>query len=264
MNKILITGHSGFVGENVCQNLQANGNECIGLSRTVSLNTHVDLITSDLSKIKNVEFLEKFVINGIIHLAANSNVNDCEQNPTESYKINVKASVLLAKHAAEKNIPFVFASSDQVFDGRKGNYKPSDEANPINEYGKQKRQAEIEILKVNPNAVVCRLPLMLGEHGGYEKAFVENLKAGKILTLFTDEIRSVEQVEVVAQKLVKALSFKGGFYHFGGPKAINRYEIGLILAEKNGLNKNLLQKGLQIDVKMLAARPKDVSLINNV
>ena len=61
-----------------------------------------------------------------------------------------------------------------------------------------------------------------------------------------------------------ALNFKGGIYHFGGPKAINRYEIGIMLAEKHQLDKNLLQKGLQSDVKMMAARPSDVSMVGSV
>jgi len=264
MNKILVTGHSGFVGKNICKELEVNDYEIIGVGRTNQKEYNYQVIKKDLSNIESVDFLENRNIEGVIHLAANSNVNDCELNPNESFKINVEASVLLAEYAAKHNIPFVFTSSDQVFDGKKGNYKPSDNAAPINEYGKQKRAAEIEILKINPNAVICRLPLMIGKNGGYAKAFVENLKASKRQTLFTDEIRSVEQVEVVAQKLVKALNFKGGIYHFGGPKAMNRYEIGVMLAEKYGLDKNLLQKGLQSEVKMLAARPSDVSMVENV
>ncbi len=34
-----------------------------------------------------------------------------------------------------------------------------------------------------------------------------------------------------------------------------------MLAGKHGLNKNLLKKGLQSDVKMLANRPSDVSMV---
>lgn len=264
MNKILITGHSGFVGQNICRVLQVNDYEIIGLGRTEKSIENFEVIVRDLSQTETNDFLEKYEIKGIIHLAANSNVNDCEQKPEESFKINVKASVLLAEYAANNQIPFVFASSDQVFCGAKGNYKPKDIVEPLNEYGKQKRQAEIEILNVNSNAIICRLPLMLGENGGYEKAFVENLKSGKKQTLFTDEIRSVEQVEFVAEKLIKALNFKGGIYHFGGPKAMNRYKIGVMLAEKHNLNINLLQKGLQGDVKMLAARPKNASMTDNV
>lgn len=264
MNKILITGYSGFLGANVVNILKNKDNKVVGLGRTISELIDFEIITSDLCQIESVDFLKEYGLKGIIHLAANSNVNDCEQNPTESYIVNVKASVLLAEFASKHQIPFVFASSDQVFDGKKGNYQPTDKAEPVNEYGKQKRQAEIKILNANANAVICRLPLMVGKNGGYEKAFVENLKQGKTQTLFTDEIRSVEQVEIVAQKLIKALNFKGGIYHFGGPKAMNRYEIGMMLAKKNGLDVSLLKKGLQSEVKMLAARPSDVSLINNV
>ena len=105
---------------------------------------------------------------------------------------------------------------------------------------------------------------MIGGHGGYELVFIENLKAGKTQILFTDEVRSVEQVETVAEKLIKALNFEGGIYHLGGPKALNRYELGLQLAQKYELGIALIKAGVQADMKMPAARPKNVSMIENV
>lgn len=261
MNKLLITGASGFVGAALCKIANKQSFKLLGMQRRAEKTENFESISCDLSKKQNFEFLDAYNLSGIIHLAANSDVNACEQAPEESYTLNVEASRRLAAYAKERKIPFVFASSDQVFDGEKGNYQTTDKALPINQYGKQKLEAENECLRLNINSVICRLPLMLGAHGGYEKNFVTNLKEGKVQKLFTDEIRSVAQVEQVCKSLLDALNWQGGRYHLGGPKAMNRYEIGLELAKKYELTSSLIRPAKQFDVAMAAARPKNVSMV---
>ena len=259
---ILLTGHTGFVGQYVLEKAGSFDMKILGLSRNPSSSSSKQ-ISCDLSTCKHLDFLENHELNGIIHLAANSNVNACEEHPESTAKINVQAAILLAKYAKKWNIPFVFASSDQIFDGNKGSYGPQDEAKPLNVYGKQKLEAEEEILACYPKAVVCRLPLMIGEKGGYEKAFLENLKAGKNQTLFIDEVRSVERASIIAESLLEAIAWKGGKYNLPGPTDMNRYALGVMLAEKHGLDVHLLSKGKQSDVKMAAERPKNVTMVRS-
>ena len=54
--------------------------------------------------------------NLVIHCAALSRSPECEANPALARKLNVEVTTLLAELAAE--IPFIFLSSDLVFDGR--------------------------------------------------------------------------------------------------------------------------------------------------
>lgn len=261
MNKLLITGASGFVGSALCQIAFRQSFGVLGMQRQAGKLENIENILCDLSCTQNYDFLDAYSLGGIIHLAANSDLNACEKSPELSYQLNVIASKNLAAYAKKREIPFVFASSDQVFDGEKGNYTSTDEAVPLNQYGKQKLEAENACLKINANSIICRLPLILGAQGGYEKSFVSNLKEGKIQKLFIDEIRSVAQVEQVCQSLLEALDWEGGRYHLGGPKAMNRYEIGLELAKKHHLDSTLIKQAKQADVVMAAARPKNVSMI---
>ena len=83
----------------------------------------------------------------VIHCAAITVVNDAQKNPDLARRVNVEVTKLLAELAAE--IPFVFFSTDLVFDGRKGNYSESDPANPLHVYGETKLAAEAIVLK-NP------------------------------------------------------------------------------------------------------------------
>src|SRR5471030_1607546 len=56
----------------------------------------------------------------VIHCAAITVVAEAQKNPTLARRVNVEVTKLLAELVAE--IPFVFFSTDLVFDGRKGNY----------------------------------------------------------------------------------------------------------------------------------------------
>jgi len=72
----------------------------------------------------------------IIHCAAISSSVICQKEPMLARKANVDATALLAELAAD--IPFVFFSTDLVFDGLKGNYIESDAVNPLTVYGETK------------------------------------------------------------------------------------------------------------------------------
>ena len=54
----------------------------------------------------------------VIHCAALSRTGACEQDPAQARCINVEATERLAGLA--RDIPFIFLSTDQVFDGAKG------------------------------------------------------------------------------------------------------------------------------------------------
>jgi dTDP-4-dehydrorhamnose reductase len=256
MQHILITGSSGFLGQYLMSAL-ADQYMPLTVNRN-SGNYKVDL--SDENALK--ELLNQINVSAVIHLAANGNVNFCEQYPEETAQINVKATKILAEWANEKKIPFVFTSTDQVFDGLKGFYSEADSALPINEYGRQKLEAEKIVLK--NKGIVCRMPLMIGEKDGYEKSFTENLLSGKTQHLFTDEWRSVLPAQIAAKALLKALQWSSGIYHLGGKKRINRYELGLQLAAKiPNANLSLIKCASQKDVEFIAPRPADVSLNSN-
>ena len=95
----------------------------------------------------------------IIHLAAASNPNWCELHPVESQVINTEAPVYLAAYCRDAGIPFIFTSTDLVFDGQQAPYVESWAPAPICTYGRQKAQAEQALLLAYPEAVIARLPI---------------------------------------------------------------------------------------------------------
>src|SRR5687767_15674306 len=83
----------------------------------------------------------------IVHCAAINQHASCEADPDFAHRSNVGVTQQLAELAAE--IPFVFFSSDLIFDGTKGSYLEEDAPKPLSVYGETKARAE-EIVRRHP------------------------------------------------------------------------------------------------------------------
>ena len=266
MKKLLITGVSGFLGWNLSQlaskNWQIYGTYFSHALEIAGINLYKVDLTDFLALKKS--FLE-VKPDAVIHLAAQSQPNFCQKNPELSYKVNVTSTINLAQLSAEFQIPFLFTSTDLVFDGTNPPYQESDRVSPINLYGEQKAEAEQEILNAYPESIICRMPLMFGIPSpcspSFIQPFIQTLKLGNSLSLFADEMRSPVSGKTASEGILLALeNCRGEILHLGGKESISRYQFGLLMAEKLGLPTDKISACLQADVPMAAPRPKDVSL----
>ena len=197
----------------------------------------------------------------VIHCAAQSRTGPCQQNPTLARRINVEATSLLAELAA--GIPFLFFSSDQVFDGAKGWYVETDPVNPLNVYGETKAEAERLVLQ-NPRHSVIRVGLNAGTSPTGDRSFVEEMrnsvKDGKSLTLFTDEFRCPLPAGMTARALWELIKRdRPGLYHLGGAERLSRWEIGQALTPWYPELAGLIRPGSVRDY-VGAPRPPDLSM----
>ncbi|WP_414544664.1 SDR family oxidoreductase [Nostoc sp. CCY0012] len=265
MKKLLITGISGFLGWHICQLAKTNW-EVYGTCYSHSLDIPgVKIIPIDLTDFAELkQLLREIKPAAVIHTAAQSQPNFCQTHPQESYKINVTASCDLAGLCADDAIPCAFTSTDLVFDGLNAPYKETDPVCPVNLYGEQKVAAEIGMLDRYPLTTVCRMPLMFGGETPTAKSFIQpfmqTLKDGKELSLFTDEFRTPASATTAAKGILLALEKVNGYLHLGGKERISRYDFGRLLVEVFQLPTTGLKGCRQQDVKMAAPRPADVSL----
>ncbi|HLP50696.1 MAG TPA: NAD(P)-dependent oxidoreductase [Chitinophagales bacterium] len=262
--KLFITGASGFLGYHLLRVAQEW--EVYGVTNLHNIGfENATLVNCDIRNyIELGNYIDDIEPDAIIHAAAISDANFCEQNRELSYDVNVEASKNLAGIAADYNIPFAFTSTDLVFDGKKGMYKEDDAKNPVSVYGEQKSVAEEEILKIYPNATVFRLPLMFGEaeasEGNYLRKFIAQLRNGEKANLFYDEYRSVCGAKSIAEGILQLLFTHEPTIHLAGKGKLSRYDFGMKVAEAFNLDKSLLQSLSQKDIQMAAPRPADVSL----
>ena len=265
MKKLLITGASGFLGWNLCQ-LAKQEWEVYGtyFSHTVEI-PGVTLLKIDLTDFQEIKrIFSEIQPAAVIHTAAQSSPNFCQSYPEISHSINVTASCNIAGLGADYSIPCAFTSTDLVFNGLNAPYKETDSVSPVNLYGEQKVMAEEGMLQRYPMTAVCRMPLMFGiappTATSFMQPFIQTLREGKELGLFTDEFRTPVSGTTAAKGLLLALAKVHDRIHLGGKERVSRYDFGRLLVEVLQLPAAGLKSCLQKDVKMSAPRPPDVSL----
>ena len=266
MNRLLVTGASGFLGWNLCQYAQTDWS---GYGTYFSHKVQIpgaSLFACDLTDFDTLnELFNAVAPDAVIHAAAASKPNFCQVNRDESFAINVTASINVAQLCGERKIPLAFTSTDLVFDGQNPPYTEDDPICPINVYGEQKAIAEQKMREVNPAIAICRMPTMFGYSSPASPTFlqdvVNNLKSGKEMNLFVDEFRTPVSARAASQGLLLAIEKRvHGILNLGGKDRISRYGFGLLVAEILQLPTENIRPGKQADIAMVAPRAPDVSM----
>lgn len=265
-NRLLVTGASGFIGSYICRWALKSNWQVFGTYHSHKTTIPgVRMFSLDLTD--PAQLMQRFneiKPHAVIHTAALSKPDACERDITGSAAINVDAAVDLATHCAKAGCPYVFTSTDLVFDGAGMFYKETDPPHPINTYGRHKRKAEIEIGRRYPDAAICRMPLMFGLTDGNVPNFTEQMivaiTGGKPLTLFYDEYRTPVDADSAAQGLLMALAKFKGIIHLGGTRRVSRLEMGRIVERHCGVIESKIQPLSQHAVSTTAKRAADVSM----
>ena len=264
--KILITGASGFLGYHLLRSSFAKGFEVYGLynSGTISFEHSTNLQLDLRNYIDMGNVIDDIEPDIVIHTAALTDANLCQTNKELSHELNVEVTRNLAGICCDYQVPFVFTSTDLVFDGTKGNYTEDDQANPLMIYGEHKLLAEQEVVRVYPAALIVRCPLMFGSleasSKNYFSNFIKALREGKRNKLFYDEYRSVCGAKSIAEGILHICEEASGVIHLAGLERVSRFDFGVAIAYAFGLDKSLLESCSQKDIQMAAPRPADVSL----
>ncbi len=264
MKRLLVTGASGFLGWNIIQTAKSDWSVC-GTFLTHRIDVpDIILIQIDLTKFDDLKKLfEETKPDAVIHAAAISSPDFCQENRSLTHKINTEIPINIASLCSEREIPCLFTSSDLVFDGLNPPYNEKDEPSPVNSYGEQKVKAELGMKERYPTTVICRMPLMFGDPGPVAASFIqpliEAIKSGTEVNLFIDEFRSPVSGRDAAKGLMIALKNLPSVIHLGGPERVSRYEFGILLAAILGFRRTGLKPCKQKDLNLPAPRPPDVS-----
>lgn len=266
MERILITGGSGFLGGHLVARAVKKYDVTTTYFKHAHNSDHVRWVYQDLSDIDSLESLIQSVQpTCIIHNAAISKVDLCEQEREKVYTANVESSEKLADISERNNIRLIYLSSDMVFDGQKGNYKEDDKVNPVNYYGQTKVKAEEKIRQRCSNHVIVRVALIFGISLTGSDTFFEttlhNLKNNQDVNLFYDQYRSPVLADNLTEALIELIDHPFcGTINLGGSERISRYDFGVKMAEVFQLPQQHLIKRSMHEFKALANRPVDISM----
>ena len=235
--RIFVTGASGMVGTALCPELARHGHEVVRTDLRPSDEATEPLDVRNGEEIRTVLGAVRPAL--VMHLAAETDVDRCEQEPAHAYLTNAVATEYVASACRALRLRLLYMSTAGVFDGTKPSpYVESDLPNPANVYGRAKLAGEIAVRRCVPNHLIVRAGWMVG---GVE---LDKKFAGKILRL----LETRKELSVVTDKIgtptftgdlargIAALIETGetGLFHMANHGGCSRYEFACKLVEYAG------------------------------
>ena len=253
--RALVIGGSGQVGGALVAELSARGHEVVATWRSVE---QPGLIHCDLEDAAEVErVVAEARADWIFCPAGATWVDGCEKDPEWAQAANCDGPLAAARAAGE--VPFVFFSSDYVFDGADGPYHEDASTNPLSVYGRTKLAGEQALLALNPKTLVIRTVGVFGPDA-QGKNFVyklwERLRAGRRMRIPGDQWGTPTYGPDLASATVTLVQNGArGVFHVAGPENCPRSEFARIACESLDLDASLIDPVTTEELAPVAARP---------
>lgn len=265
-DRIVVTGASGLLGANLCLAARERGMAVTALyGRHPFAAEGIDARPLELADEDAARALvDQVRPSSIVHCAAATNVDWCEDHEDEAMRINAGASGALARAAASVGARFAYVSTDSVFDGERGGYTEDDAPAPLNAYARSKLAGERRVAEALPEALVLRTNLY-GWNAQPKQSLGEwvlgRLEAGVPFPGFAD----VTFAPLLANDLADAILdlLEGGMtgtWHLASADAVSKYDFARALAVEFGHDPELVTPARAADVGFRAPRPRDTSL----
>lgn len=262
--KVLITGGGGLLGSNIAKMAVENYDVYATYNKNKVSFKGVRFIKLDLAEKNYFSEIKELNPHFIIHCAALTNVDYCENNQAEAYRNNVLASSNIAEIARQLNAYLIHISTDSVFDGYEGNYTENDRVNPINVYGKTKLEAENEIARIQPHSCIIRTSIY-GWNKRNKKSLAEwmlnELIQKKEVPAFKDIYFSPILVNDLASLIFRLIEKKyEGVLHVSGGQSCSKQEFAYKIAEVFNCDCGYIRSISVQDSVLKAQRGRDISL----
>ena len=214
--RILITGASGMLGHDLQRTLK-NHELILYNSKNLDI-TNKNLVSEKINEMKP---------DILINSAAYTNVDDCETNYEEAYKVNALGPKNLANVCKDLKIPLVHISTDYVFDGKKTEpLKENDNLGPQTAYGKTKLEGEQFIQKILDEYFIIRTAWLYGCDGNnFVKTMLNLSKSHNEINVVNDQIGSPTFTYDLAKGISEIIKTdKYGVYHLTNSGSCSWYE----------------------------------------
>ena len=234
-----MVGGSGFLGLRIVQLARAAGHRVTAtFHRNVPQTAGVDWHMLDIRRRDDVTALAR-------HARPDVVINAAYRQSDWETTADGGTHVALAAAAAGGRL--VHVSSDAVFSGTAPSYDETRHPDPVTPYGAAKAAAETAVKGITPAAVIARTSLIIGDGDSQHERLVHALASGAVAgALYTDDVRCpVHVTDLAAALLELAAAPYAGVHHVAGTDAVSRYELGKLIARRDGLDPAALPAGLR-------------------
>jgi dTDP-4-dehydrorhamnose reductase len=248
---LLVIGGSGFLGRAVTRQALLAGHRVVATCHAhVPPADDVDWRTVDIRRRDDVASLAAGVRPEVIVNAAYLQ---------SDWETTADGGTNVALAAAAAGARLVHVSSDAVFSGAAPSYDETCRPDPTTPYGAAKAAAETAVRGIAPDGVIARTSLIIGDGDSKHEQLVHALASGAAGVLYTDDVRCPVHVTDLALALLElAAAPQSGVRHVAGADAVSRYELGALIAARDGLDQAALPAGPRAAAGL--AGPSDVRL----
>lgn len=253
MMRALVTGAKGMMGTDLCRVLRSRGYDVTATDiEEMDVRDH-DLVRATVTDLRP---------DVIFHLAALTDVDDCERRPDESFRTNTVGTQNVALAAQAVDATMVYIGTNSIFDGTKCEpYTEFDTANPQSWYSHSKYQGELIVEKLLNKYYIARAGWMFGG-GPEDKKFVAKIMElamqRDVLTIVDDKFGSPTYTYDISSGVEKLV----GTGRYGTYNMVNtggycsRFEFAQKILEYAGITSCELQPVSSAAFPLPAHRPR--------
>lgn len=205
--RIMITGATGLLGQDVMRVLTEQKHQCLGVS-----SADFDLRDSEAVRRAILAFQPE----AIVHCAAYTAVDRAESEPGVCIAVNGLGTLNIARAAAAVRARLLYISTDYVFDGSgDAPWDPDARPRPLNVYGLSKLQGEEAVRGVTSRHFILRVSWLFGQGGGSFVRTIRQLGQEKTqISVVDDQIGSPTYTADLAQLIARMIvTDRYGTYH---------------------------------------------------
>tara|TARA_B100001142_G_scaffold125797_1_gene127673 strand:+ start:282 stop:1169 length:888 start_codon:yes stop_codon:yes gene_type:complete len=261
--RVLITGGNGLLGRSIIscnenrfellvtgkQKFLSNGND----------NRYSPLDILDSNQCDKV--FSKFKPDYVIHAAAMTHVDKCEEDPDTCNSVNVDGTNNILKTCEKYGSHLIFISTDFIFDGKNGSYSENSKPNPISIYGMSKWNAEKLIRTSTIDSSIVRTSLVMGYFEDLITSNIilwarEKLSKGQEISIVNDQIRTPTWSMDLAEGCFLLIENRAlGIYNISGSEKFRISELIMRVADHGNYNSNLIKEVKTKELGQIAPRP---------
>lgn len=227
MKKIWITGAEGHIGTALLDLLEGVEYQLLP----------TDIEEVDITKIDEVtQFVHVNRPDVVINCAGLTDVQECENNVDEAYRVNAIGVRNVALAANEVNAKVIQISTDDVFDKEsRVPYNEFDNVHPRTIYGKSKEAGEKILPQLLNRFVIIRSSWIYGIGRDFVDEVLRNVGQGKTMEVPNNQYAAPTS----AKELAKVIRYfidneEYGLYHVVCPGSCSRYEFARTILEYSG------------------------------
>jgi len=253
--RILITGGSGLLVSKTSEKATEKGNEAYSGYNTHKPKFGVPVRLDICNRMVLDKIFKDIRPEVVIHAAALTNVDKCEEDKKLAWKVNVDGTRNIAELSSKHEAFLIYVSTDYVFSGEKGMYEETDQTSPVNYYGVTKLEGEKTVKATADEWCIARPSVIYGSIPAAGKVnfalwVLEKLEKREPIKIITDQYVSPTLNTNLAEMILEAAERRlTGVYHLAGSTPINRYNFARFLAETLKLNQNLIKPAKSDEMK---------------